>query len=79
MVAQSSGTIFSSSSVNSVIHHHSYYDMRECNRRDVNNQRKSQHLKYDHASQANELALMTNALGHISTLSNKTLFSQQVF
>jgi hypothetical protein len=53
--------------------------MRECNRRDVNNQRKSQHLKYDRASQADELALVTNALGHVSTLSNTTLSPNKYF
>jgi hypothetical protein len=63
----------------SMIHHRSYYDMRECNRRDVNNPRKSQPLKYDRASQADELALMTNTLGLVSMLSNRTLLFQPVF
>jgi hypothetical protein len=79
MAAQSSDTISSATSVESVIHHHSYYDMREYNRRDVNNQWKSQHLKHDRASQADELALMTNALWYISMLSNKALFLNKCF
>ena len=39
-------------------------------RKDVNNQQQSQPLKYDYASQANELALTTNVLDHVSKLSN---------
>ena len=43
-------------------------------RRDVINQQQPQLLKYVYASHANELALMTNVLGHVSMLSNKALF-----
>ena len=42
--------------------------------RDVINQQQSQLLKCDYASQANELALVTNVLGYVSMLSNKALF-----
>ena len=45
--------------------------------RDVNNQRRSQLLKYDYASQANELTLMTNLLGYVSTLSSKASFLEK--
>jgi hypothetical protein len=38
-------------------------------RRNVNNQRQPQRLKYDYASQANELALMANVLGYVPMLS----------
>ena len=48
-------------------------------RRDVINQRQPQLLKYVYASHANELALMTNVLGNVSTLSNKALFSNKCF
>ena len=47
-------------------------------RRDVNNQRQSQLLKYDYASQANELALTINVLGHVSKLSNSVLIFHKV-
>ena len=40
----------------------------------VINQRQQQLLKYDYASQANELALTTNVLGYVSTLSSKASF-----
>ena len=47
-------------------------------RRDVNNQRQSQLLKYDYASQASELALTINVLGHVYKLSNYALISHNV-
>jgi len=43
-------------------------------RKNVINQRQPQLLKYVDASQANELALTTNVLGYISTLSSKASF-----
>jgi hypothetical protein len=48
-------------------------------RRDIINQRQLQLLSYDYVSQANELALMTNVLGYVSTLSDKALFPNKYF
>jgi hypothetical protein len=48
-------------------------------RKDVNNQRQLQFVSYDYASQANELALMTNVLGYVSMLANKALFPHKCF
>ena len=48
-------------------------------RRGVINQRQPQLLKYDYASQANEIALITNMLGYASILPNKTLFPDKRF
>jgi hypothetical protein len=42
-------TILSATPGDFSIHHRSYYDMRECKRRDINNQRNLQYLKYDRA------------------------------
>ena len=46
-------------------------------RRNVVNQWQPQLLKYIDASQANELALMTNVLGYVSTLLSKALFPRK--
>ena len=47
--------------------------------RDVINQQQSQLLKCDYASQANEIALITNMLGYVSMLPNKAMFPDKRF